>query len=132
VEYQQAITKYADVDAAYPARESFVQEGVYINACKIHELRMDRLLKARKECFDRYERAAEIYRVALLTRDGQEVLLSLATKARPGVRTREYTAPPMSSLPSSNSESSGVEVLTEDRGDGGVSSQSVQVFIKVR
>ena len=127
IEYQQAITKCAEIETAYPMRGQFSSESVYIDSCKLYERRMDRLLRSKKESFDRYERAAEVYRVALLTRDGQEVLMSLSAKTRPVTRTRDNSLPNPAHILASNDDH-GVEVLTNDSQD----TQHVQVFIKVR
>jgi len=126
VEYQQAIVRYGEVEARYPSREDFASGQIFNEACKLHERRMDRLLRARKECFDRYERAAEVYRVALLTRDGQEVLVSLATKSRG--RVAGVPQSPAHSLASGAYEEGRVDVLPAETEQ----TRDVRVLVQIR
>lgn len=74
VEHQNAILTYTTAENAVPCRQDFTNPQHYLEALKIHERRMDRLLRARKEAFERLQKASEAYREALLTRDGLEVL----------------------------------------------------------
>lgn len=87
VEYQSAILACTDADRAVPAQADFKNPQHYLEALKIHERRMDRLQRARNEVFGRLTRASELYREALLTRDGLEVLreISLQGTGRPKV-----------------------------------------------
>jgi hypothetical protein len=78
VEYQNAILAYTNAESAVPCRGDFNNPQHYLEALKIHERRMDRLLRARKEIFERLQKASEAYREALLTRDGLEVLRTVA------------------------------------------------------
>lgn len=84
VEYQSSISAFAAAEAAAPRREDWKNHQHYFEALKLHERRMDRLGKLRKESFDRYERAAEIYRVAMLTSEGREILVQLAQRKSSG------------------------------------------------
>lgn len=70
VEYQSAITAYATADAQAPVMEHFKNPQHWIQALNVHERRMDRLMRGRKEAFERLQKASELYREAVLTRDG--------------------------------------------------------------
>lgn len=132
VERQQAVTRYAEIEAHYPERDQFSSSQIFVEACKLHERRMDRLLKAQKETFDRYDRAAEIYRVALLTREGQEVLVQLATKTRNGRPATTGSAPvPVTPAALIGAQEGTVEVLPAETGVGG-EGRDVKVLIHVR
>lgn len=65
IEYQNALTAYTNAENEAPRRSEWVNPQHYLEAAKIHERRMDRLLKVRKESFDRYAKSAEVYRSAL-------------------------------------------------------------------
>lgn len=70
VEYQQSIVAYTEAEQSRPVREDWRNPQHYLEALKVHERRMDRLLRARKETFERYDRAAACYRAALTSSKG--------------------------------------------------------------
>jgi len=115
VEYQSALTRCAQVELEAPLRTDWQNPQHYFEAMKLHERRMDRLVRVRKEAFERFERAAELYRVALLTSEGRDILVSLATR-RGGAGTGGR-------IPGQ----SGVEVVPE----GGESTAHTQVRVKI-
>lgn len=80
VEHQNAILAYTAAENVTPVVGDFRNPQHYLEALKIHERRMDRLLRARKEAFDRLTKASELYREALLTRDGLEVLRAISVQ----------------------------------------------------
>lgn len=108
VEYQQAITAQAAAETSGPDATDWKNQQHYIEALKLHERRMDRLLRTRKDAFDRYERAAEVYRAAILTRDGQEVLLSLAQR-RASARSNIPTSEGVTVLPAQHEHNGGAD-----------------------
>lgn len=65
LEYQNALTAYTNAELEVPRRHEWANPQHYLEAAKIHERRMDRLLKVRKDSFDRYAKSAEVYRGAL-------------------------------------------------------------------
>lgn len=81
VEYQAAIAAYAAADAKTPARDEWHNPQHYFEALKVHERRMDRLLRARESAFARVSKASETYREAVLTRDGLEILRDVSRGA---------------------------------------------------
>ena len=94
VEYQSAILACTEADRAVPTQADFKNPQHYLEALKIHERRMDRLQRARNEVFGRLTRASELYREALLTRDGLEVLREISLQGTqppvvPGTVPRE-------------------------------------------
>jgi len=84
VEYQSAILACTEADRAVPSMSDFKNPQHYLEALKIHERRMDRLQRARNEVFGRLTRASELYREALLTRDGLEVLREISLQGSEG------------------------------------------------
>lgn len=82
LEYQAATQAYAAAELEAPVRSEWKNPQHYLEACKVHERRMDRLGRMRKEVFERLERAGEIYRTALLTRDGLDTLKSVEVGPR--------------------------------------------------
>ena len=74
IEYHAATSAYAEGDTHAPVRSEWKNPQHYLEAMKIHERRMDRLLRARKDAVERFEKAAEIFRRAALTRDGLDLL----------------------------------------------------------
>lgn len=91
VEYQTAIQAYARGEIEAPVRAEWKNPQHYLEALKVHERRMDRLGRMRKEAFERVERAGEIYRKALLTREGLEVLKDIGVAPRESVSTTSTT-----------------------------------------
>ncbi len=80
VEYQASINAYAAAETDAPLRSDWANPQHYLDACKVYERRMDRLTRVRKETFERYERASEVYRRAVLTREGHEILIEAAQR----------------------------------------------------
>ncbi len=65
LEYQAAISAYTKAEAEIPSPSDWALPQHYIDVAKIHERRMDRLLRARTDAFKRFEAACALYREAL-------------------------------------------------------------------
>lgn len=85
IEYHASVEAYARGDSDAPVRSEWKNPQHYIEVLKVYERRMDRLLRARKECYERARDASEVFRQAALTRDGLEVLRSISV-AKPQVQ----------------------------------------------
>lgn len=97
VEYQASIQAYAKAELEAPVRSEWNNAQHFLEALKVHERRMDRHLRTRREAFERVERAGEIYRKAVLTRDGRSMLESIAIAQRPVVQSSAPTTAATSS-----------------------------------
>lgn len=80
LEHKACLSAYAAAETAAPVRAEWKNPQHYLEALRIHERRMDRLLRATKDAYERVEKAAGIYRTALLTRDGLEILNSVSER----------------------------------------------------
>lgn len=65
VEYQSAATRYVREEGSAPCRADWSKEATFLEAGRLHERRMERMLRDKREAFDRYVKAGEVYRVAL-------------------------------------------------------------------
>lgn len=65
VEYQSAATRYVREEDNAPLRSAWAKEQTFLEAGRLHERRMERMLRDKREAFDRYVKAGEVYRVAL-------------------------------------------------------------------
>lgn len=74
IEYHAAVEAYARASADAPVKSEWKNPQHYIEVLKVYERRMDRLLRARKECHERLKEASDLFRQAALTRDGLEIL----------------------------------------------------------
>ncbi len=84
IEYHASVDAYARGSTDAPVRSEWKNPQHYIEILKVYERRMDRLLRARKECYERFRDASDLFRQAALTRDGLEILrhVSVATPAQ--------------------------------------------------
>lgn len=90
IEFHAAVEAYARGSADTPVRSEWKNPQHYIEILKVYERRMDRLLRARKECYERFKESSEQFRQAALTRDGLEILRHVSV-AQP---TQVKPAPP--------------------------------------
>jgi hypothetical protein len=85
VEFHAAVEAYARGSTDVPVRSEWKNPQHYIEILKVYERRMDRLLRARKECHERFKECSEQFRQAVLTRDGLEILRHVSA-AKPSVQ----------------------------------------------
>lgn len=81
IEYHAAVDAYARGSTEAPVRSEWKNPQHYIEILKVYERRMDRLLRARKECYERFKECSEQFRQAALTRDGLEILRHVSVAA---------------------------------------------------